>query len=177
MSTTTISPLAATLKAFFERDDLFELFTGGAIGFFRNILIPLAIALLITGGIVHVLKSVFLYFFPAPDPVRYKEAKDWYRQGFVRDALREWKLLDGYVPAYLSLACHELHVLQHPDKALQILDEAKKLVQSSPSNDFIDLKKSLDGMRLDAQAMLKGNQVMAKLNSVVAKEDYLGICT
>lgn len=163
------SALAKALNEFFSRDDLPDVFLGMAHSLARNILVPLAVTILAIGGSVHIIKRSLRYIAPPSPPERYQEAKQWYRQGMVQEALQEWEDLGTFAPAYLSRACHELFVSKDHQKALDILGSALTL------NLHKSMNKDVEDLRLDARAMANGNHVMVNLSAAIAMEDYLGI--
>lgn len=169
---TLSSSLVATLREYFEGEDPMEDILRFAHSFARDVLVPLAVALAVTGGSIQLLRKVLRHLFPPPDPIRYQEAKAAYRLGLTKDALDEWKKMERHGPSHLSIAAHEIYIQKNPKAALLILDQAKQKFKNDAT-----LIKALEGMQLDAQAMLKGNHVMIQINSAIVKEDYLGVYT
>jgi hypothetical protein len=166
------SALSLALQEYFENEDPLEDIFRFLYSLAKHVLVPLAIALVVMGGSIQLVKKVLRYLIPPPDPSRHQKAKTAYRQGLTQEALEEWKKLEAYGPAHLSIAAHVLYIQQDDKAALLILDAARKKFKDDDA-----LIKALEGMRLDAHAMLKGNHVMVKINSSIAKEDHLGVFT
>lgn len=165
------------LKEYFKDEDPEEIFLRYAHSLAKDVLLPLAVTLAVLAGSIHLLRKMVRYLFPHPDPIRHKEAKVAYRDGLIQEALSEWKLMEHrYRPAPLSLAANELYVQENPKAALLILDTAKSKFKQDEDKDS-QWMKSLEGMQLDAHAMLQGNRVMVQINASIAKGDYLGIYT
>jgi hypothetical protein len=169
------SALSQALKEYFAKEDPMEDVLRLIHSLSKNVLIPLAIAVAVMGGSIQLVKKTQRYLIPPADSVRHQEAKMAYRQGLTQEALKEWKNLEAYGPAHLSIATHELYIQKNPQAALVILDAAREKFKAANDDDLRKLIKSLDGIRFDAQVMLKGNHVMVELSSVVAKEDHLGV--
>jgi hypothetical protein len=131
---------------------------------------PLLLGLLGVVTTYQILKRIERILLPPPVLIRYEEAIDQYRRGKVREALKEFRRLqrkDGYGPAVLSLAAHEIYVSHAPAEGLRILREANAKVPAKP----------MKSMQEDARAILAGNAVMVDMNARLAKQQYLGIST
>ncbi len=144
------------------------------LGICYNIIGPILLGVLSIITTYQVLKRIERILLPPPPHVRYEEAITYYRSGKVREALKEFKTLqqkDKYGKAVLSLAAHEIYVVNAPAEGLRILRESSQQgLVKVPT-------KPMKSMQEDAKAIMAGNAVMVDMNARLAKQQYLGVTT
>jgi hypothetical protein len=166
------SALAVVLREFFEANPPSSL-PGFLVGVFVNVGVPLAIAVASFGGSVKLYRTIWCYMVPPDAAARHKDAQALYlRPGHTLEAVEAWSRNDTYGPSVLSRACHEIYVQWRPQEGLKILKEAQaRGVELETS------KQQVEGMKLDANAILQGNKLMVDMNARLAKEEFLGMAS
>ena len=178
------STLAWAIEEALRRYDWADL-PGFLLSFFHTFLFPAIAALLGLVVAYKISQLVWRIIFPLPARTRHLQAKKLYREGKTLQALHEWTTLSRYPTAYLSRACHEIYVMHNCVEGLAILRQAERiqLEEEDPSAKgrrrrrlpFQVPSKITQSMKLDAQAIAQGNEIMVDMNARVFKQEYLGV--
>lgn len=126
-----------------------------------DFVVPAAVAFLICGLGLYLLRSIFRLFFPPSDQSLHQEALDKLQLGNEKQAE---KLLiqavarskSSYDPAVLSLAALYVYRQDNPKKSMAVLDSANDIASRKTDKEPREFK----AVRRDCEAILQGNKNM-----------------
>ena len=141
-----------------------------------DFIVPAAIAVLLCGLGLYVLRAIFRIILPPSAQSLHKEALIKLEKGQEKQAE---KLLNQaiarskstYSPAVLSLAALYVYRRDDPKKSIQVLDRANEVTGRKTKNEPTEFHS----VRRDAEAILQGNRNMVLVP--VAESEFLSALT
>lgn len=137
-----------------------------------DFVVPAALALLLGGLGLYILRAIFRFVFPPSAESLHKEALVKLNRGKERQAEQLMhqavaRSHSTYSPAVLSLAALFCYRREEPKKAIEVLDAANEATSRKQGAE----PKSFTSVRRDAEAFLSGNKNMVLVP--VAESEYL----